>query len=141
MARLAIFMDGGYVDKIARDEFAVRPSYAKLSDGITEAIRAKTLEPVDLFRTFYYHCPPYQGNPPTDEEARRFGQARSFFQALRRLPSTRSEKGGWPPGGSMRQVPGSFSRSGWTFSWASTSLSSRASSRSATLPCCLATAT
>ncbi len=93
MARLAIFMDGGYVDRIAQDEFGVRPDYGKLSESIAGVIRERTLEPLDLFRTFYYHCPPYQSNPPTEEEARRFGQARSFFQALRRLPKFEVREG------------------------------------------------
>lgn len=93
MARLAIFIDGGYMDKVAQDDFGIRPSYGKLSDAIAEAVRAKTLEPLDLLRTFYYHCPPYQSNPPTEDEARRFGQARSFYQALRRLPKFEVREG------------------------------------------------
>jgi uncharacterized LabA/DUF88 family protein len=85
MARLAIFLDGGYIDKIA-DEFGVRPSYGQLSEAVANHVRGVTHEPVDLLRTFYYHCAPYQSNPPTDDEARRFGQARAFHQALGRLP-------------------------------------------------------
>lgn len=90
VARLGIFIDGGYVDKL---DFDGRFDYGKLSDAITDAVRAKTLEPLDLLRTFYYHCPPYQSNPPTDDEARRFGQARSFFGALRRLPKFEVREG------------------------------------------------
>lgn len=37
-------------------------------------------------RTFYYHCLPYQSNPPTEDERWRFGQKRKFFEALRHLP-------------------------------------------------------
>lgn len=93
MARLAIFVDGGYADKIASAEFGVKPAYGKLSEAIADAVRATTREPIDLLRTFYYHCPPYQSNPPTADEARRFGQARSFFQALRRLPKYEVREG------------------------------------------------
>ena len=86
MARLAIFLDGGYVDKLSYQEFNVRPAYDRFSTAIAEHIRASTHEPVDLLRTFYYHCPPYQSNPPTDEETHRFSQARKFHQVLGRLP-------------------------------------------------------
>jgi uncharacterized LabA/DUF88 family protein len=93
VARLANFMDGGYIDKLSMEDFGVRPSYGKLAEAITEEVRSKTVEPVDLLRTFYYHCPPYQSNPPTEDEARRFGQARSFYQALGRLPKFEVRQG------------------------------------------------
>ncbi len=40
----------------------------------------------DVLRTYYYHCPPYQGNPPTQEERERYSAQRSFYTALERLP-------------------------------------------------------
>ena len=40
----------------------------------------------DILRTYYYHCPAYQGNPPTDEESRRYAAQRQFFEQLERLP-------------------------------------------------------
>lgn len=40
----------------------------------------------DLLRTYYYHCPPYQSNPPTQEEKERYAARRSFYTALDRLP-------------------------------------------------------
>ena len=85
MARLAIFIDGGYLDALARDEFSVLVDYRKFSEQVTAAIASKTPEPVDVLRTYYYHCLPYQSNPPTPEEARRFGQKHRFFERLRRL--------------------------------------------------------
>jgi uncharacterized LabA/DUF88 family protein len=85
MARLAIFIDGGYIDKTAHD-LHVRPAYDRFATAVADHIRGETHEPVDLLRTFYYHCPPYQSNPPTDEENKRFGQARAFHAALERLP-------------------------------------------------------
>jgi uncharacterized LabA/DUF88 family protein len=86
MARLAIFVDGGYVDALATDEFSIPVDFGKLANEITKVVASKTPEPVDLLRTFYYHCLPYQSNPPTDEERVRFAQKRSFFNALQRLP-------------------------------------------------------
>jgi len=86
MGRLAIFLDGGYVDRISRDEFRIRPDYGKLSTAITAEIRSRSSESVELLRTLYYHCLPYQGAKPTPEEAKRYGQARGFMDALGRLP-------------------------------------------------------
>lgn len=86
MAKLAIFIDGGYVDKLAEEEFLVRVDYQKLADHVTTLVTSKTREPVDLFRTYYYHCLPFQSSPPTADEQARYGQKRRFFDALRNLP-------------------------------------------------------
>lgn len=83
MARLAVFLDGGYLDRIAEDEFTMRVDYRKLIVEMQSQVAAKTPEALDLLRTYYYHCLPYQSNPPTQDEARRYGQARQFWDALR----------------------------------------------------------
>lgn len=86
MARLAIFIDGGYLDALARDEFNVWVDYQKFTEQITATVASKTTEPVDTLRTLYYHCLPYQSNPPTKDEAWRYGQKHRLFDRLRRLP-------------------------------------------------------
>lgn len=93
MARLAIFIDGGYLDALARDEFNVWVDYQKFTDQITATVASRTPEPVDTLRTLYYHCLPYQSNPPSPEEAKRFGQKRRLFEALRRLPRYQVREG------------------------------------------------
>lgn len=85
MARLAIFIDGGYLDALARDYFRVWVDYQKFVDQITAAVASKTPEPIDRFRTYYDHCLPYQSNPPTNEEAKRYGQKHRLFGRLRSL--------------------------------------------------------
>lgn len=40
----------------------------------------------ELLRTYYYNCLPYQGNPPSQEEADRYSKTRSFFNTLENLP-------------------------------------------------------
>ena len=87
MARLAIFIDGGYLDVLARDEFHVRIDNGKLSERIAQSIAQQTAGPLDLLRTYYYDCLPYQSNPPTDEERRRISQKENRFNVLRRLDS------------------------------------------------------
>jgi len=79
MSRAAIFIDGAYFDCVLRDEFnSVKVNYAEFSRVIAGNI--------DLLRTYYYHCLPYQSNPPTPEERERFSKAQKFFEALERLP-------------------------------------------------------
>lgn len=79
MGRIAIFIDGGYLDAVLRDEFrGARIDYALLAEEIARGH--------DLLRTYYYNCLPYQSNPPTTEESRRFGAARKFHEALNALP-------------------------------------------------------
>ena len=79
MSRCAVFIDGGYLNKILEHEFS-RPllDYGKLSQelaGDTERLR-----------TYYYHCMPYQGDPPTEEEKQRHANMARFIEALKRLP-------------------------------------------------------
>ena len=84
MARLAIFIDGGYIDALAI-EASVRVDYAKFVNEVVNVISGKTAEPIDLLRTYYYHCLPYQSSSPTDAEAEQFARKRGFFNALNRL--------------------------------------------------------
>lgn len=77
--RIAIFIDGGYLEKIIKNEFAeVSIDFAKLVEVLREGR--------ELLRTYYYHCLPYQSNRPTPEESDRFAKKEGFFSYLRRLP-------------------------------------------------------
>jgi len=79
VSRVAIFIDGAYLDYTLRDEFqCARIDYSALAKYLACGI--------DILRTYYYHCLPYQSPHPTEEEARRFGAAQKFFDTLRRLP-------------------------------------------------------
>lgn len=85
MARLAIYIDGGYIAKLGAS-FRTWVDFEKLSARIRDGVAADTPEPLDVVRTYFYDCLPYQHDPPTPEEAQRFGQRRRFFAALRKLP-------------------------------------------------------
>jgi uncharacterized LabA/DUF88 family protein len=37
-------------------------------------------------RTYYYNCMPYQSNPPTEDEKRRFSAMDKFIYTIQRLP-------------------------------------------------------
>ena len=84
MARLAIYIDGGYFDKIA-SQLGIRVDFAKFVDEVLNTVAARTPGTLDLLRTYYYDSLPYQSDPPTPEESERFARKRSFFQVLRRF--------------------------------------------------------
>jgi len=85
MARLAVFIDGGYLDALARDEFSVWVDYERFVGQIVATVALGTPDTVDLLRTYYYHCLPYQSNPPTPEESARYGSKHRLFTKLRHL--------------------------------------------------------
>jgi uncharacterized LabA/DUF88 family protein len=79
VSRIAIFIDGAYLGYILKDEFGlVRIDYQALAEKMAGGL--------DILRTYYYHCPPYQSAEPSQEERERFARAQSFFTALDRLP-------------------------------------------------------
>ncbi|MBZ5516552.1 MAG: NYN domain-containing protein [Acidobacteriia bacterium] len=79
MSRCAVFIDGGYLNKVLENEFArAAIDYGKLSEEVAQG--------TERLRTYYYHCMPYQSNPPTEEEKRRYVAMAKFVDALKRLP-------------------------------------------------------
>ncbi len=77
--RIAIFIDGGYLDAVNRDECgSVKIDYAKFA--------SKVAGEIEVLRTYYYNCLPYQQPAPTEEEKKRFAQAQKFHAALKSLP-------------------------------------------------------
>ena len=77
--RVALFIDGAYLGKVIREEFpGSRIDYQKLS--------AAMAAPAPILRTYYYDCPVYQSNPPTQSERERYANQRRFFNALELTP-------------------------------------------------------
>jgi len=77
--RIAVFIDGGYLEKIIKNEFGeVTIDFSRLVEALVGGR--------ELLRTYYYNCLPYQSNPPTREESERFARKERFFSYLRRLP-------------------------------------------------------
>lgn len=76
--RIAVFIDGGYIEKIAMEEFGgARVDYRLLSKEMSDGL--------SHLRTYYYHCLPYQGQPPSADERQRFAARQKFYNALERL--------------------------------------------------------
>jgi uncharacterized LabA/DUF88 family protein len=77
MGQTAIFVDGGYFDRVSRDCGSPRIDFGKLATELAK--------PDDLLRTYYYHCLPYLSPVPTPEEEERLEGKKRFFSALNRL--------------------------------------------------------
>ena len=77
--RVAIFIDGAYLDYVLKDEF----KDARIDLEVLSKVLSRES---DILRTYYYHCPRYQSNPPTQDERDRYAAQRRFFTALERLP-------------------------------------------------------
>ena len=74
------------MDKLGEDEFQIRIDMSKFVDKIREIVESKARDQVDILRTLYYHCLPYQSNPPKPDEKTRFANKRRFFDAIGSLP-------------------------------------------------------
>ena len=87
MFRLAIFVDGAFLEKVAKKN-GVRVDYEKLSSEILRRVNARTpAAPMELLRTYYYNGMPHQSNPPTEGEKELSRKRRRFYDALERLSS------------------------------------------------------
>ena len=93
LAKLAIFVDGGYLSYLAEHHFRTWVDFGKLSNQVTNTIAERTEEPLDLLRTYFYDCLPYQSSTPTEDEERRFSSKKRFFYALQRLPRYKVREG------------------------------------------------
>lgn len=79
MGKTAIFLDGGYVEKVLKYDFSEpKIDFQKLAHEIAA--------PDELLRAYYYNCLPYQSNPPTAEEKERYSKTHRFIKALSFLP-------------------------------------------------------
>ncbi len=77
MEKVCVFIDGGYLDEISKNVGYIKIDYLKFS--------RKLCGENHFVRAYYYHCLPYQSDPPSEEEIKRFSQANSFFEKLKRL--------------------------------------------------------
>lgn len=78
MGRIAIFIDAAYLQFTLREFKSPRIDFEKL---VSEMAGGR-----EILRSYYYDCEPYQSDPPTPEEKKRFGGAQRFHYALDRIP-------------------------------------------------------
>ncbi|MGB2985585.1 MAG: NYN domain-containing protein [Phycisphaerae bacterium] len=77
--RCAVFIDGGYLDKVLHYDFQNRRiDYEKLAQEMAA--------PDEMLRAHYYHCLPYRSSQPTTEERQRYSSMHRFITRLQFLP-------------------------------------------------------
>ena len=75
----AIFVDGAYLDKVLFNEhWGKRIDYSGLVNELAQGH--------EILRTYYYHCMPYRGRPPTQDDEARYQSRQRFITALKNLP-------------------------------------------------------
>ena len=80
MEKVALFIDGGYLNRILKNQFnGVSVDYLKFCDLISGTLKLERL------RTYYYNCMPIKrkGN---ELDERRYAGVQKFINNLKRLP-------------------------------------------------------
>lgn len=78
--KVAIFIDGGYIDKVLqRQHDGVRVDYDRLATEMTQG--------GTRYRAYYYHCRRWQPPKPTEDDRLQQRNQDRFFDRIRQLPS------------------------------------------------------
>lgn len=83
--RSAIFIDGGYLDKVLQHNNKAKIDYSKMCKELSKD--------VPLLRAYYYQCLPYQSSNPTEEERNAFSNMEKFLKKLSALDNFSVKKG------------------------------------------------
>lgn len=79
MSTAAVFIDGGYLDKILeRDHNGTPLDYDKLATAMANGL--------ERYRVYYYNCPRWMPNNPSVEDRQRQARQDQFFARIRSLP-------------------------------------------------------
>jgi len=78
MEKTAILIDSGYVNAIYQEYIKVKINYQKMIADLSSR--------KELLRAYYYYCPPYLSEPPTDDEKIRQSNFNKFLFSLRSIP-------------------------------------------------------
>ena len=77
--RAAIFIDGGYLLKQLQDA-KVNPDYSRIAEFLLKPLRRNTQ--LDLMRCYFYYCPPWMSEKPTEAELRRMATHERFMAEM-----------------------------------------------------------
>jgi len=77
--RAAIFIDGGYLIKQLQDA-RLTPDYTNLAAYLLKPLRRNVQ--LDLMRCYFYYCPPWMSEKPTETELRRMAVHERFVAEL-----------------------------------------------------------
>lgn len=81
MSKMAIFIDGGYVYHILKNNFGIN-NYSIDYENFVKWISGNST----ILRTYYYDCLPYQSPKPTRKESKFLSKKQKYFLYLERLP-------------------------------------------------------
>jgi len=79
MDRAAVFIDGGYLARVLKDDYGEAAIDFRL-------LSEKLCQGCDRLRTYYYTCMPYQSSPPSAEEKARYAAMDRFIYSLKKIP-------------------------------------------------------
>lgn len=80
--RAVIFIDGAYLQtQMKNNNFEA--DYLHIADHLLAPLRASF--PLDLLRCYYYYCPPYMSQEPTEDELKRMEVHEGFVAELQSL--------------------------------------------------------
>lgn len=86
MGRIAIFIDGAYLQFVLKEEFnSPKIDFTLLAQKVASG--------KEILRTYFYDCLPYQSPTPTQDERDRFGKKQRFFAALEKNPRFQVRQG------------------------------------------------
>lgn len=85
MSKAAVFLDAGYFSHVTREYGDLQIDFESFTDSICE--------PDDRFRTYYYDCPPWQDDPPTDDQKEKMSGYHRFTDALSYLDRFKIREG------------------------------------------------
>lgn len=80
--RAVIFIDGAYLQTQLKNN-NLEADYLHLADHLLAPLRESF--PLDLLRCYYYYCPPYMSQEPTEDELKRMEVHHSFVAELQSL--------------------------------------------------------
>jgi uncharacterized LabA/DUF88 family protein len=102
MGKAVVLIDGGYLAKVLETIFHRPPfGFEEFSDLLCQK------NGCDRVRTYYYHCRPYQSDPPTPAEKTRYSEWLKFEVYLGKIPRL-----DFRPGRLQRLPDGSFKQKG-----------------------------
>lgn len=86
MERAAVFIDGGYWQKILKNRFgSPKIDLVAFSDALCGT--------QERLRTYFYDCLPFQGDNPSEDEKELYKRKQSYLHALGLLPRFEIRKG------------------------------------------------
>ncbi len=80
--RAVIFIDGAYLQTQLKNQ-GLEVDYLHLADHLLAPLRESF--PLDLLRCYYYYCPPYMSQEPTEDELKRMEVHEAFVAELQSL--------------------------------------------------------